>query len=222
MNYTPPQGAMTPGNTVSTFENRVGADNEPHAKRGRLKNGNPAGDLSKAPRCGAKTRQGSSCRGPAMRNGRCRMHGGRSTGPKTSAGLRRSRKARWKTGKYSAKSKRAYTQTIANLRSCGRFSEMLTWYDRMIEHIEDIEHQIDCWSSTGLQAKCVTALKMWRNFQAVVRERDALDGTRRRRKSKLKELEETMSLMLEAGAIGQGPVVMNRILERYRPKRGWR
>tara|TARA_R110002095_G_scaffold169350_2_gene147036 strand:+ start:2233 stop:2526 length:294 start_codon:yes stop_codon:yes gene_type:complete len=31
-------------------------------------------------RCGAKTRQGSSCRSPAMKNGRCRMHGGRSRG----------------------------------------------------------------------------------------------------------------------------------------------
>lgn len=33
--------------------------------------------------CGAKTRSGGSCRGLAMLNGRCRMHGGGSTGPKT-------------------------------------------------------------------------------------------------------------------------------------------
>jgi glucans biosynthesis protein len=26
-------------------------------------------------RCGAKTRSGIPCRAPAMRNGRCRMHG---------------------------------------------------------------------------------------------------------------------------------------------------
>ena len=26
--------------------------------------------------------------GPAMRNGRCRMHGGKSTGPRTAAGVR--------------------------------------------------------------------------------------------------------------------------------------
>ena len=31
-------------------------------------------------RCGAKTRQGSSCQSPAMKNGRCRMHGGKSRG----------------------------------------------------------------------------------------------------------------------------------------------
>lgn len=31
-------------------------------------------------RCGAKTRHGSSCRSPAMKNGRCRMHGGKSSG----------------------------------------------------------------------------------------------------------------------------------------------
>jgi hypothetical protein len=33
-----------------------------------------------SPRCGARTRTGSSCRSPAMPNGRCRMHGGPSPG----------------------------------------------------------------------------------------------------------------------------------------------
>lgn len=28
--------------------------------------------------CGAKTRKGGLCRQPAMRNGRCRLHGGKS------------------------------------------------------------------------------------------------------------------------------------------------
>jgi hypothetical protein len=36
-----------------------------------------------APRCGARTRRGGSCAGPAMRNGRLPMHGGASTGPRT-------------------------------------------------------------------------------------------------------------------------------------------
>lgn len=36
--------------------------------------------FQQAARCGAKTRFGSSCRGPAMGNGRCRMHGGNSPG----------------------------------------------------------------------------------------------------------------------------------------------
>jgi len=34
-----------------------------------------------SPRCGSKTRSGKSCKSPAMKNGRCRMHGGKSTGP---------------------------------------------------------------------------------------------------------------------------------------------
>ena len=33
--------------------------------------------------CGAKTRNGGSCKAPAMKNGRCRVHGGASKGPKT-------------------------------------------------------------------------------------------------------------------------------------------
>ena len=37
-----------------------------------------------------------------MANGRCRMHGGKSTGPRTPEGLERSRKANFKHGYYSA------------------------------------------------------------------------------------------------------------------------
>jgi hypothetical protein len=37
-----------------------------------------------------------------MANGRCRMHGGASTGPRTAEGLARSRRARWKHGQYYA------------------------------------------------------------------------------------------------------------------------
>jgi hypothetical protein len=37
-----------------------------------------------------------------MANGMCRMHGGASAGPRTAAGLARSRRARWKHGLYSA------------------------------------------------------------------------------------------------------------------------
>jgi hypothetical protein len=40
--------------------------------------------LARARRCGAKTRGargGRPCRSPAMPNGKCRMHGGRSGGP---------------------------------------------------------------------------------------------------------------------------------------------
>jgi hypothetical protein len=40
-----------------------------------------------------------------MANGRCRMHGGKSTGPRTAEGLERSRRARWKHGHYSAEAK---------------------------------------------------------------------------------------------------------------------
>jgi hypothetical protein len=64
------------------------------ANRGWLRHGNQPGDFLAAPRCGACTRAGGACRQPAMRNGRCRFHGGKSTGPRTAAGLQRSRTAR--------------------------------------------------------------------------------------------------------------------------------
>lgn len=39
--------------------------------------------------CGAKTRKGTPCRAKAMANGRCRNHGGLSSGPKTVKGKTR-------------------------------------------------------------------------------------------------------------------------------------
>ncbi len=65
-----------------------------HLRRGRLNNGNPPGDFLSAPRCGAATRAGHACAQPAMTNGRCRLHGGKSTGPRTEDGLARARNAR--------------------------------------------------------------------------------------------------------------------------------
>jgi hypothetical protein len=59
------------------------------------------------PRCGAKTRPargGAPCRGPAMRNGRCRLHGGWSRGPVTSEGKAKAAAANLKHGAYSSAS----------------------------------------------------------------------------------------------------------------------
>ncbi len=69
-------------------------------------------------RCGARSkRTGLPCLQPAM-NGkqRCRLHGGKSTGPRTSEGLERSRRANWKHGEYSQESKeemKAFRQGLA-------------------------------------------------------------------------------------------------------------
>ena len=74
----------------------------PPDHRGRLRNGATPGDFLAAPRCGARTRAGDCCRQPAMRNGRCRMHGGLSTGPRTAEGRARCAAARRTHGLYSA------------------------------------------------------------------------------------------------------------------------
>jgi hypothetical protein len=59
-----------------------------------------------APRCGARSkRTGKPCRGAAMPNGRCKLHGGKSTGPRTPKGLERSRRANWKHGHFSREAK---------------------------------------------------------------------------------------------------------------------
>ena len=44
--------------------------------------------LEHHPRCGAKCRTGEPCKNPSMRNGRCRMHGGKSSGAPVKHGQR--------------------------------------------------------------------------------------------------------------------------------------
>jgi hypothetical protein len=39
--------------------------------------------------CGAKTRKGTACKCKALTNGRCKLHGGLSTGPRTIEGKQR-------------------------------------------------------------------------------------------------------------------------------------
>ena len=53
-------------------------------------------------RCGAKTRRGTACQRPAnKKNGRCRLHGGGSTGAKTEAGRARISAANLRHGKFT-------------------------------------------------------------------------------------------------------------------------
>lgn len=55
--------------------------------------------------CGAKTRKGTPCRLFGMTNGRCKLHGGKSTGPKTEEGKQRIAKAHFKHGLYTKENK---------------------------------------------------------------------------------------------------------------------
>ena len=53
-------------------------------------------------RCGAKTRRGTACQPPAnKKNGRCRLHGGASTGAKTKDGLARIAAANLRHGQFT-------------------------------------------------------------------------------------------------------------------------
>ncbi|WP_308445699.1 HGGxSTG domain-containing protein [Methylobacterium organophilum] len=80
------------------------------------------------PRCCARTRKGFSCEGPAMANGRCRMHGGASTGPRTAEGLARSKRSTWKHGRHSARYvalKRLIKRATRDLEETTKLSERM-------------------------------------------------------------------------------------------------
>ncbi len=78
----------------------------------------PRPPRAERPRCTAITRQGEPCKAPAVwwpgdcqpRNGKCRVHGGLSTGPKTEAG----RAAIAESNRRRAEQIRAHRQSMAN------------------------------------------------------------------------------------------------------------
>jgi hypothetical protein len=68
-------------------------------------------DMQLAKRCGARTRSGKGCRSPAMKNGRCRMHGG------SSPGAPMGNKNAFKHGRYTAEAVARRRELAALLRS---------------------------------------------------------------------------------------------------------
>ena len=64
--------------------------------------------------CNARTRSGDVCRRFGnVKNGRCHLHGGKSTGPRTDKGRQRIAKAHFKHGRRS----KAYLQQRHDLRT---------------------------------------------------------------------------------------------------------
>jgi hypothetical protein len=70
--------------------------------------------LAKHPKCGAQCKQSDGkCKNAAMANGRCRLHGGKSTGrPKTHG----------QTTKASKALRNEVRKTLDNLRSLRKFN----------------------------------------------------------------------------------------------------
>ncbi len=78
-----------------------------------------------------------------MKNGRCRIHGGRSTGPRTPEGLQRSQRARLKSGDYS----RGANRTKEKLRLLAELADLLLSdnpdlleLNLLVWRIEDLNH----------------------------------------------------------------------------------
>ncbi|WP_419694935.1 HGGxSTG domain-containing protein [Mesorhizobium muleiense] len=66
-----------------------------------------------SPRCGARTRAARPCQSPAMPNGRCRLHGGKSPGaPKGNSNA-------FKHGRYTAEAiaeRRHFRELLAEIK----------------------------------------------------------------------------------------------------------
>ncbi len=71
-----------------------------------------------------------------MRNGRCRLHGGKSTGPRTAEGRARCRAARWKHGLYCAEAVAERRRVRELLRNS---ADLLAEFKRRVEGVAERE-----------------------------------------------------------------------------------
>ena len=86
-----------------------------------------------APRCGAKTRSSTVCASPAMANGRCRMHGGASTGQRTPEGMKRLQQAPLKHGQRGADARQAARERGLARREMKALSALLGELDDLMQ-----------------------------------------------------------------------------------------
>jgi hypothetical protein len=81
-------------------------------------------------RCEARTRKGTPCQRPArLPVGRCRLHGGNSTGPRTEEGLARLTASKIKHGKFTKERREAAkrrAQVARELRA--ELTEIENWF----------------------------------------------------------------------------------------------
>lgn len=76
--------------------------------------------MNLAPRCLAKNRRGMPCQAPAIRSKhRCRLHGGKSTGPPKGS------ENALKHGYFTAKAKEQRRQVRELIRECNRLADEL-------------------------------------------------------------------------------------------------
>jgi hypothetical protein len=100
--------------------------------KGRFQTGNKwrFGPDWSGQRCGAKTGKGTPCKRPAkLPVGRCRLHGGASTGPRGKDGLQRLTTARTTHGRYT-KHKRAIAKqrAVVGRQMRAELKELESWF----------------------------------------------------------------------------------------------
>lgn len=71
--------------------------------------------------CGARTRRAGTCLKYPCRNGRCPLHGGRSTGPRTASGRRKCAEVNVTHGRRTKDAVAERQRNLAFLRQCDDF-----------------------------------------------------------------------------------------------------
>ena len=89
-------------------------------------------------RCEAKTRKATPCQRPAkLPVGRCRLHGGASTGPRTEEGLKRLADSKTKHGRFT-KSERAKARAEQGRIIRRELKELEAWFMDVFGALEKI------------------------------------------------------------------------------------
>ena len=137
-------------------------------------------------RCGAKTKSGEACKKTALKNGRCKLHGGKSTGPKDRAKhseILKGNKNALKHGLYETiwldtltdEERELYHQvsTDPNVQVDSEYRLSALRIRRMLQRIQQ-EEQKDKPDPTEIRAMEDAITKVQMNVAALIRENGKL------------------------------------------------
>src|SRR5262249_6133346 len=143
-------------------------------------------------------RRGGSCLCPAMKNGRCRLHGGLSTGPRTPQGKERSRLANWKHGLRSEAHIRNKRNFRLRIRAVDTFLKMVEAYETFLSAWDLISVKVDARDDENLRELFAYVASFQKQMEWVREGMDA--GGSEQPKKKRSRSQRRIQEWLEAGA----------------------
>jgi hypothetical protein len=124
--------------------------------------------------------------------------------------LERSRNARFRHGQCSAEARAEHRENISYLAWARRFFDLAERSDRLFLLLDEIPRQINANKPKGLTGRCAEALRLWREYQTVMKAVPVDKRTQSRWRRQIETEDRQVRTMLEAALRGSDRLKFDR------------